>query len=88
MPYAEVILGPKYEIRLHNLTAADCLVAKCFACDKTWRIAPHRLYDRFPPHTPLLDIGRQMKCPCGMGADAILWHVERASVATNPLSAQ
>jgi len=79
MPYEKVILGPKYAVRLEDLQATDALLAQCRACGRAWRIAPHRLHDRFFPFERLIEIGRQMRCTrCKTGA-AIDWHVLRAS---------
>jgi len=77
--YTKVILGPRYSVRLEDLQASDCVFAKCVACGKAWRIAPHRLYDRFPPHERMKTIGDRMKCStCKTGA-GMTWHVLRAS---------
>ena len=80
MPYTRIILGPRYQIRLEDLTAADCVFARCLACDRSWRIAPHRLFDRWPPHERLREIARSMRCPCGATGEQFIWHVLRASV--------
>lgn len=72
MPYAKVILGPRYAVRLSDLLASDCVVARCASCEKTWRIATHRLYDRFRPEERMVRIGELMKCDrCKTGA--IIW---------------
>ena len=79
MPYTKVTLGPRYSVRLDDLRASDCIFAKCMSCGKVWRIAPHRLYDRFPPHERMKTIGDRMKCAhCRTGA-GLTWHVLRAS---------
>ena len=74
-----MILGPRYVIRLGHLQASDALLARCDACGRAWRIATHRLHERFHPYERLVEIGRQMRCTqCRTGA-AISWHVLRAS---------
>lgn len=78
MPYEKVILGPKYAVRLEDMKASDALFARCHACGRAWRIAPHRLHDRFHASERLVEIGRLMRCPqCKNGA-AMDWHVVRA----------
>ncbi len=49
MPYVRVTLGPLYAIRLEQLLASDAVDASCMPCGRSWRIAPHRFHDRFPP---------------------------------------
>jgi hypothetical protein len=79
MPYTKVILGPAYSVRLSDLQASDCVFARCMLCRTAWRIAPHRLYDRFPPHESLKLIGSRMMCTkCKTGA-GMTWHVLRAT---------
>ena len=79
MPYTKVILGPRYSVRLADLLPSDCIFARCLACGTAWRIATHRLYDRFPPHERMKTIGDLMKCStCKTGA-GMTWHVLRAS---------
>jgi hypothetical protein len=79
VPYSKIILGPCYSVRLSDLRASDCVFARCMACGTAWRIAPHRLYDRFHPEERLKLIGDRMKCMrCHTGA-GIVWHVLRAS---------
>jgi hypothetical protein len=81
MPYTKVILGPRYVVRLSDLLASDCVFARCMACKTAWRIAPHRLYDRFRPEERLKSIGDAMKCTkCKTGA-GMTWHILRASLA-------
>lgn len=81
MPYTKVILGPRYQVRLEDMAATDCVFARCLACDRTWRIATHRLHDRYPAYERLLDITREMKCPCGAVGEQFVWHVLRASIS-------
>jgi hypothetical protein len=79
MPYTKVILGPRFTVRLSDLKASDCVFARCMVCGTAWRIAPHRLFDRFPPDERLKVIGERMRCKtCRTGA-GITWHVLRAS---------
>ena len=79
MPYTKVILGPRFSVRLSDLLASDCVFARCMACNTAWKIATHRLYDRFPPHERRQQIGEMMKCTrCKTGA-GMTWHVLRAS---------
>ena len=79
MPYERIVLGPRYAIRLELLQATDALAARCMACNRSWRIAPHRLYDRHEPYIRLVDIGAAMRCTgCGHGA-GMIWEVVRAS---------
>jgi hypothetical protein len=79
IPYAKVILGARYSVRLTDPLAPDCVFARCLACGTVCRIAPHRLYDRFHPDERLKRIGERMKCTrCGTGP-GISWHILRAS---------
>lgn len=64
MPYTKVILGPAYSVRLVDLQASDCVFARCMYCRKVWRIATHRLYDRFPPHESLPDEVHEVRNRC------------------------
>lgn len=79
MPYAKVILGPRYTVRLSDLLASDCVFARCMACGTAWRVAPRRLCDRYRPEERLKLIGDQMRCTrCKTGA-GMSWHTLRAS---------
>jgi hypothetical protein len=79
VPYARIILAPRYSLRLELLTAADAVDAECLGCGSRWRIAPHRLHDLHPPHRRLVDIAGMMRCrTCGHG-DGMVWHIVRAS---------
>ncbi|MBA3324283.1 MAG: hypothetical protein H0T41_03070 [Rhodobacteraceae bacterium] len=81
MPYARVILGPRYAVRLEQLLGSDAVDATCMLCRRSWLIAPHRLHERFLPHQRMVDIGKAMRCTeCGSG-HAMVWHVVRASPA-------
>lgn len=78
MPYKEHVFGPKWGVRLRDLTATDCLRMTCFLCGYKLRCAPHVLHDRFPDYKPIVDIERLFKCPsCGVRGQ-MLWRVERA----------
>jgi hypothetical protein len=79
MPYARIILGPRYVVRLSQIEATDCLFARCLSCDRRWKIAPHRMHDRWPAYTRLVEIAREMRCPCGARGEGIAWNVLRAS---------
>ncbi len=79
MPYERVILGPRYSVRLEDIQASDAVDAECLGCDWKWRIAPHRLHDRYQGYVRLQQIGREMRCAkCGAGS-AMVWNVVRAS---------
>ncbi len=81
MPYERVILGPRYSVRLEDVNATDAVDAECMGCGRNWRIAPHRLHDRYQGYVRLQQIGREMRCTnCGTGS-AIVWNVVRASPA-------
>ena len=41
--------------------ATDALFARCHACGRAWKIATHRLHDRFHASERLVEIGRQMR---------------------------
>jgi hypothetical protein len=63
---------------LEDLQATDALFARCHACGREWRIAPHRLHDRFHAFERLVKIGKRMRCTrCRSGA-AMDWLVLRA----------
>ena len=79
MPYERVILGPRYAVRLEEVQATDAIDAECMGCGRKWRIAPHRLHDRYQGFLRLQQIGREMRCAnCGTGS-AMMWNVVRAS---------
>ena len=81
MPYATVILGPKYLVRLEDLTGADVFVVECLGCRRVWRVAPHRLHLRWPGHERLLHVRDHLRCRhCGVsGGGHLDWRLERAS---------
>ncbi|MEM7730711.1 MAG: hypothetical protein AAF311_15825 [Pseudomonadota bacterium] len=63
------------------LTGADVLIVHCHRCGRTYRVAPHHLYARFPPFTSILDLEqRWMRCRgCGARGEGVLtWHVQQA----------
>ncbi len=78
MPYARVILGPRYAVRLEDLAARNALLIECMACGHRGLVAPHRLWERFPAHERLLEIGHVMRCP-RCRAQPVIWHVVEAA---------
>jgi hypothetical protein len=79
MPIERVVLGPRYAVRLEMVQASDVIDATGMLCQKSWRIAPYRLHDRFAAHERMIEIGGRMWCTqCGTG-HAMVWHVLRAS---------
>lgn len=79
MPYEPVILGPRYAIRLEDLEAADAIDAECMGCGKRWRIAPHRLHDRYQAYVRLQQIATEMRCAVCDGDSSISWKIVRAA---------
>ena len=81
MPYTPITLGPKYALRLEDLTGADVFVVECYECRRVWRVAPYRLHLRWPGHQRLLLVRDDLRCRrCGVGGDGYLdWRIERAS---------
>lgn len=86
MPYVAVILGPKYAVRLEELTGADVFVVECHECRRVWRVPPHKLHLRWPAHVRLLNVGAYLRCrPCGVsGREHLDWRIERASPEDPP----
>lgn len=81
MPYQPVILGPRYIVRLEDLTGADVYVVECLGCRRTWRVPPHRLHLRWPGYQRLLMLEPFLRCrgcPAG-GEGHLTWSIERAS---------
>jgi hypothetical protein len=64
MPYNRMILGPRYSVRLADVQASDAIDAECIACGQTWRIAPHRLHDRYEAYFRLKHIGEDFESAC------------------------
>ncbi|MFQ6554096.1 hypothetical protein AAD018_017270 [Aestuariibius insulae] len=76
--YETVQLGLKFEVRLESLTVRDAVIATCPSCHKRFTIAPHTLYARYHPLTPVLTIARDMKCRrCGCSGE-FGWYIVRA----------
>lgn len=81
MPYVPVTLGPRYIVRLEDLTGADVFVVECLGCRRVWRVPPHRLHLRWPGHQRLLLVEPWLHCrgcPAG-GKGHLTWRIERAS---------
>jgi hypothetical protein len=79
IPSERVILGPRYTVRLEEVQATDAIGAECIGCGRKWRIAPHRLHDRYQGFLRLQQIGKEMRCAnCGAGS-AMVWSGVRAS---------
>lgn len=79
MPYGPVILGPRYAIRLEDLGATDAIDAECMGCGKRWRIAPHRLHDRYHAYMRIRQIAKEMRCAVCDGDSSISWKIVRAA---------
>jgi len=77
MPLEKHLVGPRYNVRIEDLTVADLFVAKCLGCGRVYRIAPAQLLARFPPYKRLKQVGEDFRCR-GCGVSACEWHTERA----------
>ena len=84
MPHARIILGPKFKVRLEDLTAADTVCVHCFQCGRSWRVPPHRLYERFAPFAPFREIASMMVCRTCKRWGEMEWHFERAWTGRGP----
>jgi hypothetical protein len=51
---------------------------QCDTCKRQWRLAPHRLHDRFDDKMFLTEIQRTMRC-ARCGGTTMLWWVVRAT---------
>lgn len=88
MPYEPLSLGFKFEVRLANLTARDCVVVTCPACQHRYHVAPHVLLSRFHERRKLAEIAKhEMRCKRCSNVGDMAWYVVRASGPEFPRSA-
>lgn len=63
--YEPVILGPRYMLRIEDLTVEDALEVECLVCGHRFPATPFRLRERFPPHMRILEVAKDFRCACG-----------------------
>lgn len=78
MVYREISFGLKFRARLIQLQATDAMMAECLHCGRQWRIAPHRLHDRFEAESLLEHISGHMRCT-RCGSRKFMWWAVRAA---------
>lgn len=87
MPYAPLVLGLKFEIRVADLTARDVVIVTCPACHWSAQVAPHVLHSRYHEMRKLVDVQRDMKSRrCGV-TGGLHWRIQRATGPEYPRSA-
>ena len=62
MSFEPIILGPKYAIRLEDLTPRDAIEVSCLSCSHKLLVGPHRLYERYMGYMRLIEIGKDLRC--------------------------
>ena len=77
MPFEKVIIGPRFNVRIEDLTAADQFVVNCLGCGRILPRRPAQLLARFPPYKRLLHLGEEFSCR-SCRSSACEWHIERA----------
>jgi hypothetical protein len=88
MPYESLILGLKFEVRVGDLTARDCLVVTCEKCHHRYNVAPHVLLSRYNEMRKITEIAKHdMKCKRCSNVGQMSWHVMRARGPEFPRSA-
>lgn len=63
---ANIVLGPRYALRLSQLRDWHELGIACATCGHRGTVYPHQLRSRFPEYTFLRDIEKRFTCKqCG-----------------------
>ncbi|MDJ0631060.1 MAG: hypothetical protein QNJ44_22570 [Rhodobacter sp.] len=78
MPSQEIVLGPRYAVKLFQLTGADVLVMQCVTCDRVYRVYPQQLHVRHSCFTRLDHIEQDFRCKApGCTSRTCTWHIEQ-----------
>jgi len=77
--YEPVVLGPRYNLRIEDLTVEDAVEVECLACGHRFPATPFRLRERFPADTRIVEVAKHLRCACGAhgNKDQLDWRIVR-----------
>lgn len=68
MPFREVVIKPRWAIKLCDLTGADAIKSKCLLCDKVRITYPQKLHQKYQCFESIRTIQQGFHCTCGSNA--------------------
>ena len=70
-----IVLGPRFQVRLEDLREWHAIEVRCFACKHVALLYPTHLKRRWSIHTRLVDLERKLVCRSCGNRTANTWRI-------------